>query len=197
MEQNALQSNLGATSTLKDEAENLQFIQLNMPQHEDGNEANAAYGYGGGAFEGTMGLPSGFSRQASNSVLRDGHMGEGPIQMSTGLVPGGLSTTMRTDDRAPSSMCNDGHMVHDSREICYNEQTMKINENSLGGPYEIGAAGGPLIVHERHKNITEYTDAQSSIQAQLQSHELLRANTSRQEARYVNGSEVHRPSTIL
>lgn len=30
MEQNALQSNLGATSTMND-AENLQFIQLNMP----------------------------------------------------------------------------------------------------------------------------------------------------------------------
>lgn len=74
---------------------------------------------------------------------------------------------------------------------------MKINENSLEGPYELEAVGGPLGVQEKHKHVTEYTDAQSSVQAQLQSQELLRANTSRQEARYLNGSEAARPSTIL
>ena len=66
VEQNTLQSHLDATSTLKDEVENLQYIQLNMPMHDNAREAGAIYGYGNSAFEGTMGVPSGYSRQVSN-----------------------------------------------------------------------------------------------------------------------------------
>lgn len=128
IEQATLPSQLGATSTMKED--HLQFLQLNTGQHDDTKEASAAYGYGNSAFEGTLGLASAPSHGSNNRHMSGSSANEimmcGPMQMSTEHL---LVDTLRSEDRPASWTCHENQM-QGTTDLNYAEQTLKLNANA-------------------------------------------------------------------